>query len=90
MTTSVSALETRHSHGLDQFCASLEERPGLCILDLAGANQSTVSFITNHGHRLYSDDFLHQLDHCFGDGDFTTETEQSVMVSRFLGERRQL
>ncbi len=63
-------LETRHSHGLDQFCASLEERPGLSILDLAGASQSTVSFVTNYGHRLYSDDFVHQLDAIFGEGDF--------------------
>jgi hypothetical protein len=84
VTTSVSAPETRHSHGLDQFCASLEERPGLCILDLAGANQSTVSFVTNHGHRLYSDDFLHQLDHCFGNGDFYENQTNPVMVSRFL------
>ena len=30
----------------------------MAILDLAGANQGTVSFITNYGHRLYSDDFL--------------------------------
>src|ERR1700730_17751414 len=66
VTSSVSALETRHSHGLDQFCASLEERPGLSILDLAGASQATISFLTNYGHRLYSDDFIHQLDQCFG------------------------
>jgi methyltransferase family protein len=77
-------LETRHSHGLDQFCASLEERPGLSILDLAGASQATVSFVTNYGHRLYSDDFLHQLDHCFGDGDFYENQSNPVMVARFL------
>ena len=78
-------LETRHSHGLDQFCASLEERPGLNILDLAGANQATVSFITNYGHRLYSDDFLHQLDQCFGDdGDFYENQTNPVKAGRFL------
>jgi Methyltransferase domain len=59
------ALETRQSHGLDQFCASLEERPGMSILDFAGASQATVSFVTNYGHRLYSDDFVHQLDQVF-------------------------
>ena|SRR5580698_7784923 len=42
----------------------------MAILDLAGANQSTVSFITGYGHRLYSDDFLLQLDRRFGEGDF--------------------
>jgi ubiquinone/menaquinone biosynthesis C-methylase UbiE len=58
--------ETRQSHGLDQFCASLEERPGMSILDFAGASQATVSFVTNYGHHLYSDDFVRQLDQVFG------------------------
>jgi hypothetical protein len=77
-------LETRHSHGLDQFCASLEERPGLSILDLAGASQSTVSFVTNYGHRLYSDDFVHQLDASFSDGDFYDNQTNPRKVERFL------
>lgn len=84
MSSSVSALETRHSHGLDQFCASLEERPGLSILDLAGASQATISFLTNYGHRLYSDDFVHQLDQCFGDGDFYENQNNPLKVARFL------
>lgn len=58
--------ETRQSHGLDQFCATLEDRPGMSILDFAGASQATVSFVTNYGHRLYSDDFVRQLDQAFG------------------------
>jgi hypothetical protein len=77
-------LETRHSHGLDQFCSSLEERPGLSILDLAGATQSTVTFVTGYGHRLYSDDFLLHLDQCFGDGDFFENQSNPLMVARFL------
>jgi SAM-dependent methyltransferase len=79
-----SNLENRHSHGLDQFCASLEERPGMSILDLAGASQSTVSFVTNYGHRLYSDDFVHQLDACFGDGDFYENQSNPRKVEHFL------
>jgi len=81
---SVSALETRHSHGLDQFCASLEQRSGLSILDLAGASQATVSFVTGYGHRLYSDDFLHQLDQGFGDGDFYENQSSPSRVAKFL------
>ena len=77
-------METRHSHGLDQFCASLEERPGLSILDLAGATQQTISFLTNYGHRLYSDDFVHQLDQAFGDGDFYANQSNPLAVGKFL------
>jgi SAM-dependent methyltransferase len=78
-------LENRHSHGLDQFCAFLEERPGLTILDMAGASQSTVSFVTGFHHRLYSGDFLHQLDACFGEsGDFFENQTHAGKVDRFL------
>lgn len=82
--TSASSLETRHSHGLEQFCAAIEERPGLSILDLSGASQATVSFLTNYGHRLYSDDFLHQLDQCFGEGDFYDNQTNPLMAGKFL------
>ena len=58
--------------------------PGLLILDLAGASQSTVSFITGYGHRLYSDDFLHQLDHIFGAGDFYENQQNPLLVAKFL------
>jgi hypothetical protein len=77
-------LETRHSHGLDQFCGSLEERPGLSILDFAGASQATISFLTNYGHRLFSDDFVHQLDEAFGDGDFYENQTNPLKVGKFL------
>jgi len=78
------SLETRHSHGLDQFCSSLEERPGLSILDLAGASQATISFLTNYGHRLYSDDFVHQMDQHFGDGDFYENQSNPLKSGQFL------
>lgn len=77
-------METRHSHGLDQFCSSLEERPGLSILDLAGASQATISFLTNYGHRLYSDDFVHQMDQHFGDGDFYENQSNPLKSRKFL------
>jgi 2-polyprenyl-3-methyl-5-hydroxy-6-metoxy-1,4-benzoquinol methylase len=77
-------LETRNSNGLDQFCSTLQERSGMAILDLAGANQGTVSFITNYGHRLYSDDFLRQLDQCFGQDDFYENQSNPRAVDTFL------
>lgn len=81
-------LETRQSHGLDQFCASLEERPGLSILDFAGGSQATVSFITAYGHRLYSDDFVHQMDQCFGSGpgDFFENQSNPLLASKFIAK----
>lgn len=82
----MQASETRNSNGLDQFCSALEARPGLSILDFSGASQSTISFITDYGHRLYSDDFGHQLDHCFGTtGEFYENQSNPLLVSRFLG-----
>lgn len=51
----------RHSNGLDQFFSYVKGESGLSILDLAGVNQANVSFITNLGHRIYSEDFLRGL-----------------------------
>lgn len=56
----------------------------MTILDLAGANQGTVTFITNYGHRLFSDDFLTQMDECFGEGDFYENQTNPLKVARFL------
>jgi len=77
-------LETRSSSGLDQFCSLLAERPGLTLLDLAGVSQSTVAFITNYGHRIYSDDFLLQMDRSFGHGDFYENQSDPEKVAQFL------
>jgi len=52
---------SRHSNGLDQFFSYIKGESGLSILDLAGVNQSNVSFITNLGHKIYSEDFLRSL-----------------------------
>src|SRR5258708_35603525 len=57
----------------------------MSILDFAGASQATVSFITDYGHRLYSDDFIHQLDECFGrQGDFFENQSNPLLTARFL------
>lgn len=54
------------------------------ILDLAGANQGTVSFVTGYGHGLYSDDLLLQMDDCFGSGDFFENQSSPRKVEEFL------
>lgn len=68
-------LATRHSNGLDQFFSSIKGGTGLSILDLAGANQANVTFITSLAHRLYSEDLLRSL---------PSETEDTDRVQAFL------
>ena len=74
----------RQSPGLDQFVASIRNQFGLFILDLAGATQANISFITDLHHRVYSDDFVKALDVAFGDGDFFANQSDPVRVERFM------
>jgi hypothetical protein len=57
---------TRRSRALEEFFLDIRELSGLTILDLGGASQENVNFITNLGHRLYSEDFLQILHETFG------------------------
>src|SRR5579871_2683005 len=59
-------MSTRQSRGLDQFFGNIRGQSGLTILDLGGATQQNVNFITNLGHRLYSENFLQILQETFG------------------------
>jgi hypothetical protein len=52
----------RHSHGLEQFSGPLRANRGLRVLDWGGATQANVSFITDLGHKIYSDAFLRAVD----------------------------
>jgi hypothetical protein len=62
----------------------------MAILDFAGASQATVSFVTNYGHRLYSDDFVRQLDRVFrspagaSDAEFFENQTNPALVSDFF------
>ena len=51
----------RNSSGLDQFFAYIKGESGLTILDLGGANQDNITFITTLGHKLYTEDLLRSL-----------------------------
>jgi hypothetical protein len=64
-------VSTRPSRGLEQFFTYLRGQAGLSILDLAGASQENINFITNLGHRLYSEDLVRSLDDVFGSEDQT-------------------
>jgi hypothetical protein len=57
---------SRNSNGLNQFFLSIEERENLSLLDFGGASQANVTFITNLGHRIYTEDVLRSIDDVFG------------------------
>lgn len=78
------SLVKRHSPGLEQFFASLAHQPA-AILDLAGASQENITFITNLGHRIYSDDIVRALEVAFGDGpDAFANQSDPARVEEFM------
>lgn len=60
-----TAMVTRSSRGLQEFFNYIRGQSGLTILDFGAATQQNVSFITNLGHRLYSENFLQLLKESF-------------------------
>jgi hypothetical protein len=83
MPPSGDGVFARPSRGLEGFFGSIRDRAGLTILDLGGATQENVSFITNLGHRLYSEDFLHTLAATFEGAD-PAEQSNSRAIESFL------
>ena len=73
----------RQSRGLEEFFTYIRDQSGLTILDLGGATQQNVSFITNLGHRLYSEDFLQILNETFG-ADDTVDQSNPGQIDYFL------
>ncbi len=69
--------------GLEEFFVQIRDTSGLTILDLGGATQKNVSFITDLGHRLYSEDFLRILNEAFGAED-TAEQTNPGRIEYFL------
>jgi 2-polyprenyl-3-methyl-5-hydroxy-6-metoxy-1,4-benzoquinol methylase len=74
---------TRPSRGLEEFFSYIRGQSGLRILDLGGATQQNVSFITNLGHRLYSEDFLRVMQEVFGAED-TVDQSNPGRIEYFL------
>jgi 2-polyprenyl-3-methyl-5-hydroxy-6-metoxy-1,4-benzoquinol methylase len=81
--TAEPARSTRTSRGLEEFFTQIRDTSGLTILDLGGATQKNVSFITDLGHRLYSEDFLRILDEAFGAVD-TVDQSNPGRIEYFL------
>jgi hypothetical protein len=79
--------QTRASHGLEQFFASIQDEENLSILDFAGASQANISFITTLGHRIYSNDIVRTLEETFGaSGDFVVNQTDPQKAAAFLSE----
>lgn len=57
---------SRQSRGLEQFFFNIRDVVGLSILDLSGATQENIDFLTNLGHKLYSQDIMRSMDDAFG------------------------
>jgi hypothetical protein len=75
---------TRPSRGLEEFFVYIRGQSGLTILDLGGATQQNVSFITNLGHRLYSEDFLRILHETFGEDGGIEQQSNPGQIEYFL------
>jgi hypothetical protein len=57
---------TRASRGIEQFFFDIRDVVGLSILDLAGANQDNINFLTGLGHKIYSQDLVAGINEAFG------------------------
>jgi len=70
-------VSTRQSRGLEQFFFDIRDHVGLSILDLAGATQENINYITNLGHRIYTQDFIRSLDDTFNRDDVSDQSNVS-------------
>lgn len=78
------APRTRRSNGLEQFFSHIRGETGLNLLDLSGVSQANVGFITDLGHRLYSEDLVATLDLAFAGSDFYERQMDPEAQRRFL------
>jgi hypothetical protein len=63
----------------------LQKSENLSILDMSGASQANISFITGLGHRISSDDVIGTMQQCFGD-DFLENQQAASNAQRFLDQ----
>src|ERR1700681_3093769 len=70
---------TRTSRGLEEFFTYIRDQSGLKILDLGGATQKNVSFITDLGHRLCTEDFLRMVGETFGLNDTVDQSNPGLI-----------
>lgn len=76
---------TRKSSGLDQVFSGFPANETQAILDMSGASQANISFITGLGHRLSTDDVIGTMEQCFGP-DFLAGQKAAANAQRFLDQ----
>jgi len=76
---------TRQSRGLEQFFAQIRDQSGLSILDMGGACQDNINFVTNLGHRITPQSILQSVDQTFG-GVADTDQSNPHQIEAFLRE----
>jgi SAM-dependent methyltransferase len=74
---------TRQSSGFEQFHALLQNTENMSVLDMSGASQANITFITSAGHRISSDDIIGTMQQCFGE-DFYESQQAASTAQRFL------
>jgi ubiquinone/menaquinone biosynthesis C-methylase UbiE len=76
---------TKTSSGFEQFCSLLKSTENLSILDLAGASQANISFVTSLGHRISSEDIVGTMLQSLGE-DLDQGQQLASSAQRFLDE----
>jgi SAM-dependent methyltransferase len=53
-----AARASRRSSGLGELSRMLASEEALCVLDLGSTSPNNIRYLTEHGHRVYSEDLL--------------------------------
>ena len=76
---------SRPSRGLEQFFTNVRDQSGLSILDMGGACQENINFVTSLGHRITPQSILKSVDETFG-GVSAIDQSNPHQIEAFLGE----
>jgi hypothetical protein len=59
-------VSSRQSRGLETFFTYIRDQNGLSILDMGGACQDNINFVTGLGHRITPQSLLQSMEEAFG------------------------
>jgi hypothetical protein len=76
---------TYSSHALEALALEMERRESMHLLDLGGASQANLSFVTGMNHRLYCEDLLRARQQHLAGAELAGENAEAL-IERFLDE----